>query len=401
MDYDLSNMSILSFIREYEAIVKARKEETEYEAQRLPYEGADYKKLVKYVVESTKQFDQSLCWNWAESVLNQSLSITDMKAVTNRAIADLDNLGGVEDFGDEEKNKLINVYLAMRAMEMVRQQRGFFFKIFSFRINRREKEYFNQLVAAKDRFIARGFPVAELRQEVYVSIMKPVYEDVEKRLASQERAKEEEKERQEKLRNLPKVVDALKPRMQDPALKSSVVDAIMKKLPNCRWEKELQKTMLAATMMEPLIKKVQEGNEVFDEEAPLGKNPRHLMIYTVKMVFQEAMMFTASLGYLYTKTQLIAAQVITDEIMKNYSPVALDGKKYAEFAEGYMFEDLDAIEEIFDVEENEPYYYEAKREYNAMKSEKIQVPEGNVIANEPVVEPVQQETILQEPIINK
>jgi hypothetical protein len=391
----------VSFIQEYEAIMQARKEETEYGKDRTPYVGENYKGLVQYLVDSTKEYDQALCWIWAEDVVKEKLSINDMKAVTDRAIADLDALKAEDEFGDVERDKLANVYWAMKAMEMVRQQRGIFFKIFSFRINGREKEYFNQLVAAKDRFIAKGFPVAEVQKVAYKSVMKEFYEDVEKGFKAQQQVRDNQKQNSEKARNLPKMAESMQPFTQDVTLKDRAVGEIVAKLPQCRWEKELQKTMLAATMMEPLIKKVQEGNEVFDEEAPLGKNPRHLMIYTVKMVFQEAMMFTASLGYLYTKTQLIAAQVITDEIMKNYSPVALDGKKYAEFAEGYMFEDSDALEEIFDVEENEPYYYEAKKEYNAMKSEKIQVPEVNVIANEPVSGPVQQVAIVQEPIINK
>ena len=109
--------------------MKARKEEADYDRERLPYEGADYKNLVEYAVGSTKDFDQALCWIWAEDVVNGKLSIQELKAVTDRAIADLDRLTSNDKFGDNEYSKFANVYWAMKSMEMVRQQRFFFLKI--------------------------------------------------------------------------------------------------------------------------------------------------------------------------------------------------------------------------------------------------------------------------------
>lgn len=390
-DYDVSNISLVSFIQEYEAIMQARKEETEYGKERTPYVGENYKGLVQYLVDSTKEYDQALCWIWAEDVVNEKLSINDMKAVTDRAIAHLDGLKAEDDFGEQEREKLANVYWAMKAMEMVRQQRGIFFKIFSFRINGREKEYFNQLVAAKDRFIAKGFPVAEVQKVAYKSVMKDFYEDVEKGFKAQQQVKDKKKQKSEKLRNLPKMEERIQPLTQDVTLKGKAVGEIVANLPQCRWEKELQKTMFSATMMDALIKTAQEANKVFDEGVSKGETPYDLIKYQVKTVFQEAFLFTGSLGYteMDTEKKILAAQVMTDVIMKRYSPVAIDGENYAEFAQGYMFKDLDAFQEVTGLDGNASYYIEAQRKYNEMKREEIHIDELNPAPNESVVEPVE------------
>lgn len=399
---DYRSLDILSFIRDYEAIMKARQEEVEYDRVRAPYEGADYNTLVTYVVNSTREYDQALSWNWAEDVLSGKLSINDMRAVTDVAIAELDALGNDEEFTGLEFSNLANVYWAMKAMEMVRQQRGFFFKIFSFRINGREKEYFNQLVAAKDRFVSRGFPVADLQKVAYTSVMKETYEDVEKGLRRQEeQAKEESQEKKTELINHPKMVDELQPRMQDSALKAKVVAEITDMLPKCRWEKDLQKTILAATMVDVLIRKAQECNVAFDEDVANGGNPQSAMRYQVQIVYQEAFLLTGSLGYMDYKHQIHAAQVITDVIMKNYSPVAVDEKAYGRYAEGYMFNDWEALEAILELDTNEPYYDDARKEYNKMKSEKIQVSEVNEIANAQEVAPVEPSLNVKESIVIK
>jgi hypothetical protein len=401
-NYAPEQINILSFIQDYEDIMKARKEEAEYDRQRSPYEGADYKELVKYVVDSTKEFDQALCWIWAEDVVNEKLSIKDLKAVSDRAIADLDSLREGDEFGDKERAKLANVYWSMKAMEMVRQQRGFFFKIFSFRINGREKEYFNQLVAAKDRFIARGFPVAEIQKTGYASVMKEAYEDVEKGLKQGKPEKEIRQEKAENLRSLPKVTDVVQPLMQNSELKAEAAGEIVDKLPQCRWEKNLQKAILLSTMMDTLLKAAKDGNQVFDEEAARGGNRHALMAHNVKLVFKAAFLFTGSLGYMETSSQIVAAQIMTDVIIQHYSPALIDPKEYAYFTEGYMFKEPNAVGEILkDLDTKEEYFINAEKKYYDLKREEIKITEVNVIENKNVVAPIEQTSSVKETITIK
>jgi hypothetical protein len=264
-----------------------------------------------------------------------------------------------------------------------------FFKIFSFRINGREKEYFNQLVAAKDRFIAKGFPVAEVQKVAYKSVMKDFYDDVEKGFKSQQQVKD--KQKSEKFRNIPKMEEGIQPFTQDVTLKDGAVREIVANLPQCRWEKELQKAMFSATMMDALIKTAQEANKAFDEGVSKGENPYDLIKYQVKTVFQEAFLFTGSLGYtdMDIEKKILAAQVMTDAIMQHYSPVAIDGESYAEFAQGYMFKDLDAFKEVTGLDGNASYYMDAKTRYNEIKREELLVSELNPVSNENIVAPVE------------
>lgn len=400
-DYDASRVDILAFINAFESIMKARQEETEYDRKREAYEGADYKKLVKYVVDSTKEFDQALCWNWAEDVVNDKLSYEDLKAVTDRAIASLDNLPNGAEFGDNELRKLANVYWAMKAMEMVRQQRGFFFAIFSFRINRREKAYFNQLVEAKNRYQSKGYPVGELQSQGYVSVMKESYEDVEKGLVAQEEYKKIEKRRAEEIRNIPKVVDMATPRLQDPAFKEKISQEIVQQLPKCRFDKPTQKAMMDAMLMNNVLNAVNNANKEFDEGVAQGESVQDLMAYSVKVVFQAAYLYTASLGYMEIYKQLAAAQVITDVIMKNYSAVLLDEKKYEYYTDGYMFKNSLECEELLDLSNYTDQIDKGRTLYQDTKREAVEIVNLDNRAQEQIVPPVENVPKVRVPVVNK
>lgn len=387
--YDASRVDILSFINAFESIMKARQEETEYDRKREAYEGADYKKLVKYVVDSTKEFDQALCWNWAEDVVKEKLSYKDLKAVTDRAIAGLDNLPDGSEFGDNELRKLANVYWAMKAMEMVRQQRGFLFAIFSFRINRREKEYFKQLVEAKNRYQSKGYPVGDIQSQGYVSVMKESYEDVEKGLVAMEKNVEIEKKKAEEIRNMPKVVDIVNPRLQDSAFKEKISQEIVQKLPKCRFDKPTQKAMMDAMLMNNVLNAVNNANKEFDEGVAQGENIQDLMAYSTKVVFQAAYLYTASLGYMEIYRQLAAAQVITDVIMKNYSAVLLDEKKYEYYTDGYMFKNSLECEELLDLSNHTEEIDKGRMLYQDTKREAVEIVNLDNRAQEQIVPPLE------------
>jgi multidrug efflux pump subunit AcrA (membrane-fusion protein) len=95
------------------------------------------------------------------------------------------------------------------------------------------------------------------------------------------------------------------------------------------------------------------------------------MEHNVKMVFQKAYLFTGSLGYTEQDQhkKILAAQVMTDVIMQNFSPVVMDGKAYAKFSDGYMLNDRKAFEEVTELNSNEEYFLTAKKNYEAAKTD--------------------------------
>ena len=377
-NYDVSStINIISFIERFESIMKLRQEETEYDRERKAYEGANYKNLVKYVIDSTKDLNQALCWTWAEDVVNEKMSYKDLKAVTDGAITALDALPQGAELSVENEAQLVNVYLAMKAMEMVRQQRGFFFAIFSFRINRREKEYFNQLVAAKNRYQAKGYPMAELQQMAYQPVMKECYENAEKSLVEQKKQAQQEKKRKEVLRNMPKAVDVARPRLQDGQLKERVCQEILQKLPKCRFDHATQKAMMDAMLMNLLLNTVNEGNQDFDRGVAEDGNLHEFMVNGAREVFITAYNYASSLGYMDMPKGLAAAQIITDVIMKNYSPMLIDEQKYAQFGEGYFLNNQLDLEEVMDVMDTQDQFDKALDMYRDLKREAVPIPELN------------------------
>ena len=377
-NYDVaSTIDLIAFIERFESIMKLRQEETEYDRERKAYEGANYKKLVKYVMDSTKDLNQAICWTWAEDVVKDEMSYKDSKAITDGAIAALDALPQGAEFGADNEAQLVNVYFAMKAMEMVRQQRGFFFAIFSFRINRREKEYFNQLVAAKNRYQAKGYPIAELQQMAYQPVMKECYEKAEKNLVAQKDYAQQEKTRKEALRNMPKAVDVARPRLQDDQFKEKVCQEILQKLPKCRFDHATQKAMMDAMLMNLLLNTVNEGNQDFDRAVAEDGNLHEVMLNGAREVFITAYSYVSTLGYMDMSKGLAAAQIITDVIMKNYSPILIDEQKYAQFGEGYFLNHELDLEEVMDVMDIQDQFDKALNIYRDLKREAVPIPDLN------------------------
>ena len=400
-NYDVaSTIDLIAFIERFESIMKLRQEETEYDRERKAYEGANYKNLVKYVIDSTKDLNQAICWTWAEDVVNEKMSYKDLKAVTDGAITALDALPQGAELSVENEAQLVNVYLAMKAMEMVRQQRGFFFAIFSFRINRREKEYFNQLVEAKNRYQAKGFPMAELQQMAYQPVMKECYENAEKSLVEQKKYAQQEKTRKEALRNMPKAVDVARPRLQDGQLKERVCQEILQKLPKCRFDHATQKAMMDAMLMNLLLNTVNEGNQDFDRGVAEDGNLHDFMVNGAKDVFITAYNYVSTLGYMDMAKGLAAAQIITDVIMKNYSPMLIDEQKYAQFGEGYFLNNQQDLEDVMDVMDTQEQFDKALDIYRDLNREAVSIPDLNNPQGE-LVPPVEKVTIINAPSVNK
>ena len=154
--------------------------------------------------------------------------------------------------------------------------------------------------------------------------------------------------------------------------------------------------------MDTLIRQAQENNETFDGGMAYGENPQKLMVTCVKKIYEKAYMLSSSLGYMQAQDQLVAAQVMTDVIMKNLSPVALEIDKYAEFANGYVLNHPNKFYEVTGMDGTEFAFTEAKKSYeDIMNREEVKISELQPNENKKVVAPVEEVPSINVPIFNK
>ena len=396
--YRVSDLNIPAMIRDYEDIMKERKQETEYSRQREPYEGIKYETVVKYVMKNTEKYDKMLSMVWMDNILNKTLSIQDMKAVTDDAIK---ILGGLkkETFTEAHKPLLHNLVSAMHALEGVRQQRGRLWKIFNFRINRREKAYLTELANAYNHAVWNDLPLTEAQDEIFASVMDQAKADVKLHLQHEkQRAAGELLQNsfdKKKFVSVSNEGEQLDERLKDEQLKAKLTTELLAKLPKCRWTKEEQQPVFQIGVIPMLHQEAQNCNKNFIEGMGVNAGAHKLLADNAKAIFLKAYATAGWIGYVDMKDKLVAAQVMTDEIMKNYSLAALDNS-YAEFANGYILNHVEEIAESIGLEPKDPILEEAKTTFDNLERNVVEIVELTPQEHGETVPPVQN----QEPSTN-
>lgn len=390
--YSLPELNIPKFLQDFEEIMALRKEETEYDRKRKPFEGIHQEKLLNHLVDLTKRFDRDLSAIWAESIINEELSIAEMERITNHAYNSFSTAEDPQNLGYAERKKLGTFVTAATTMTLVREKRGFWWRVRHPFLNSDEKAYYNQMMERFANLTMRGFPVSEVLAEHDKSLMTNVYKTVElvRNRKNMDEMEKQHAQEEEKRREISNVHETLQPIASSKVEQEKMIDEIVKELPRCRWEKSLQRNMISSIILKLMIKTAQQANERFDEGVSDGRSPEKQMLENVKQVFKQAYSNVASLGYMDPSAQLVAAQVMTDVMMKRLSPAAIDPKKYEEFTNGYVLKNAEAFADITGMDGTEPVFTESKKSYEEMQPQKINVNEVNVIPkNNVVVEPVE------------
>jgi hypothetical protein len=142
--------------------------------------------------------------------------------------------------------------------------------------------------------------------------------------------------------------------------------------------------------IQPLMDEAQKANREFDEMVASNFDKNKLMASTVHKIFKKAYSFTDMLGYYDMGDKLIAAQAMTDVLMKNLSPATLEPETYESFVNGYVFNNPGKFEDVTQMDGTEPVFMDAKKTYEEMNREVVQI---NDLSNQPegkIVPPIQQ-----------
>ena len=395
--YTLPELNISKFLDDFEETMKLRQEELEYDRKRKPYEGIPQEKLLNHLVDLTKRYDRKLSDVWADSVIEGSMTVKEMKRITDRMYTEFRDAQDPKNLEFDQRKKLGCCITALYAMQALREKRDFWFKIRHPFLNSDEKAYLLQLERRYTELVMHEFPVLEAKNEFDKSLMTNVYKTVElvrnrKNIdESEEQMQENMQEQEQRRREISNVYEKLQPTVLDPVEQEKIIDEIVEELPRCRWEKPLQKNMLTGVYFKLFMRDAQQANEKFDYAVANGKPPELQMVENVKAVFRRVYENISSFGYTNNVAALVAAQMMTDVMMRRLSPAAFDEKKYAEFTNGYVLKHAAEFEEITGMDGTEPAFAAAKGKYAELQRKHIQVDEVNIIANDKVVAPVQNQ----------
>lgn len=391
-DYNLSDFNLYSFLQRFEDIADHRNKDSKTPSKREAYEGINFKDLLDNLKKVTKGFNKPLYGIWADKIISKEISYSDLQNVTKESMRTIERLK--EDGKNEiDKGQIANVLYAHEAMSQVWKSRKVTWIIGNFIQAYREYKYLQSLKKATDTYIAREYPVAEILNTTQMEMMKKAYENTDwsyksKVLQENEKnAKEKFEKEQARRREISAVAEKMKSVIDNNATKDKITNEIAKKLPSCIWNTKTQTNILNISITKNLMQQAQKANETFDELVSSGRNKQEQMVDYVRSVFEKSFSLTQTLGYNEVKDQLVVAQIMTDVVLKNISPVALD-PELSEFANGYALNNSRKFESVAQMDGIENAFNNAKKEYDDLNRENIKIEGFDDNDKKVVVQPI-------------
>ena len=389
------------FIADFEALMQARydsKLEEGVEAEkRTPFDGSDKEKLKIAINASANKVNKPLAELWADKLKSGALKIEDVKMTATL----LHNALFASNAKKEEMGGKLRDFVAAReAVKELRESRkgirGFFWKLFNREQNRQEKELLEilelEVKALEDvpyeydvnsafreatSVTPWGKNLLERSNAVDLSIDKrepekfPMNVEEEKVNISVNEVNDNIKEIAED-----NVVSRLEPIINDREYIEEFSEKLFAAVPNGKElvqgkEKEFV-TLFSATLK--LL--IQNYNGKYDKMQANKQDPEPLVKSMLDLVFADASTsFSNIIGYKTTEEKLLAAQIMSDMIMKEFTPVRFQPEKYGKYASGYV---LNNVEEFRDIaKENKKDIAAAKAKFNH------EVPEQSLASENP------------------
>lgn len=392
--YNLDDFDFADFINEFEEIVSQNNAESKNPQPRKPFENMKYEDLIERVKGVAQPYNQSVYGIWAAKIINQKIKFTyeNLQAVTNGAINAIETSITNADASFARTN-LINIVYAKEAMAQVRASRTGWWKFWHMYDNYKERKYYESLVNKVEEYTEKGFSVGKIMEEAPQELLKNAY----KKTASQEEREldatlQRIQEAEAKKNSVIGVREKMEAVIAKPETTNEIVSDIMKALPKSVLAENVQKTMLINHIVPEMITKVQECNREFDKViVSRTMTPNVQMLYFVESMFEKAFPMPVTLGYSEDKDIIVAAQVITDAVLKKLSPVALNPEELGVFANGYVVNNPNAYVNITGIAETDTPMIEAKNAFNGIDSDKVEVFEAITENNAPIVQPVQND----------
>ena len=369
-DYDASHLDLVKFVKEYEAMMAARNEESEKKnADRKEYEGLRDTILLTGM-DVLEAYDKPLTDIWADKVLKGKISFEEFSAFADGE-SQYVNENYSKSAHDALGSRADNVFLAAKAMEKIWEGRSIFWIITHPVMAVRDYTYKKTLSDhVHNLFTQKDYTYPKTDVYSYTSMVGPVFDKMkmdaeEKRIAKEQRA-EKKAERQKNMsvqkEEDPKItIDMLLQKKaktwkdsdelrRNQSIKEAFKDGIANILGKCTDENaRISLADSAYTTMAHIADTFWEKfNKATDDKAK-----ETIVQERAKSEFERAYKIINSAPGMSTAEKLVAAQKITNLILVTVTPVASDDK-YAMYADSYFLKNVTAetIQNLTGVNEN-------------------------------------------------
>lgn len=362
--YDLSDVSLKDFMMQYEELVAENNSQLPQPRNRQPFEGFQMDEVALVVkAVAKKKYRKPLSSILTNSVINGEFTVAQMSRMVTESSQNLLSIRAahqseliMNDDGTWTEgilNNLGNIMLAREAMQSIRQQRGFFWKLIHFIQNKAEKDLMKQVDQIYEDYRNKQYPVDLALKNVDVSPMRVVLQNynnpqqqatnvAKKSSVAQKSAAlmagEEYKTWTVEARG------GLSPDMLFQArLKEEIKDALpLKDVDEGVWDMVFTEAIVGR-----LLPTMQRANATFDKQVSAGYDPQEAMVHLIRTVANEALKCPPILGFTDPVEQLFVGQLLLDVVLNKFSPIAFDEEKYEEYSDGYMLKNSDAFESVF------------------------------------------------------
>ena len=364
--YDLRGFSVHGFLADFERVMEAR-----YQAQhddnnypkRPKYNHANPETIINMIKSRQERFDGTLTDLWTDRIKNGYMKVETMRQVTDGEVQALTSgSAGLKNVNA----KLTSVVAAYEAMAKVRESRqgffGFFWKIFNFLKNNREKEYFNKLTEQIEVLKSRSYDIDGIRKNLKTTVFgeKP-----------SEQVEEEVQPSQQKVdvvkQNDP-VSAILNPKLTNQFAKNFSFE-IAAELPKGKLSTKLLTNVIEANMSD-IYNVLKDANNGYDQQIEEGASKQEAMENYALFVFDEVFeIIIQNIEYKNVKDEIVAAQKFTDKLLEEVSPYILNKEELQEFVKGYAVKKSDIILEEVKESANTGYYQQLVKAFGELKKE--------------------------------
>ena len=358
----MQNFSADAFLGAVEDLLNMKFEsEKTGDSTRKPYEGIDRAKLVQHIDALAKPYNKTLTDVWTDKVKSGDMDVEKMQQITDKAETLLmvkSSHSGI--MTADKKVALQNVVAAHDALEAVRKGRGRLWAIapWHWKRNSQEKQYLNKLKGQVTALEKAEYPVSAARASANQKLMEEPKADGALTLdAVPEIAPNA---------GIDNVVKNLNPIIEDKKKVAEFSEKLFAAIPNGKEMIKGREEKFSGGLWATLTIVFQNGyNQKYDEHQATKRDPEIPVKSLAGITFSEAFLGLAEqIGYTTVREKLVAAQIMMDMIMKEYTAARFQPEKYAKYASGYALNNPADIKDFKNID---------KKEIEAAKAEYIKI----------------------------
>ena len=339
----LSSFDAQEFLTDFEDLAEAkyRLEFGDDQAvNREMYAGATLQELNAAFNSICNKINKPLPSLWMEKLKKGSMNIDDLQATTKQAYDSMDKNWNKNE--NTMAGSLTNVIAGYEAMKQLRDSRkgffGWFWKLFNWKINAKEDDYFNELSTQVEN-LKKHFNVDKISSELTGKTV------LGKEVKTKEKAKEAPKAKTVKIEP---VLIPLNHKRNDVWFKGEFAKKCFRQIPE-KAQKTVNELMIRYTMAPVLFERMDIFNDKFDEGIKNGNDPKVEMERIITSIFKVATHVTERYAEdLSNELKLETTKAITKEMVNTLTAAAIYPNELGGFVDEYIEQNAQQYKEIAD-----------------------------------------------------